>query len=127
AGQKAPFWLDLAEVSAEVAGWLERTLGLHPLVIEDAQQFGERPKLERFDGYIAVVLYGAGSPASLDQLAEGEPDGPGNLTSLDTLGEVHCIVADRYIVTVHRGNCPAIEAATGRGRTREAVSAGPAE
>jgi magnesium transporter len=126
AGQQAPFWLDLTEVSAEVAAWLERKLGLHPLVIEDAQQFGERPKMEKFDGYLAVVLYGAGTGPSLDKLAEGTSPGPVNVTSLDDLGEVHCIVAERYIVTVHRGNCPAIEAATGRARTREAVSAGPA-
>jgi Mg2+ and Co2+ transporter CorA len=37
-------------------------------VVEDAQQFGERPKLDQFPDYIAVVVYGAGTNASLDRL-----------------------------------------------------------
>jgi magnesium transporter len=128
AGQQAPFWLDLPDVSPELAGWLERVLGLHPLVIEDAQQFGERPKIEVFDDYIAVVLYGAGTGASLERLAppEGtatEPDGAG---SPDMVSEVHCIVSSRYIVTVHRSNCPAMEEAARRATTQKALAAGPA-
>ena len=123
-----PFWLDLTDVSADVAGWLERALGLHPLVIEDAQQFGELPKLEVFDDYVAVVLYGPGRGASLDQLTP--PGGPANapvdVSSLDALGEVHCIVSARCIVTVHRGNCPAIEATTGRATIQKALADGPA-
>jgi magnesium transporter len=127
-GQPAPFWLDLGEVTPEVARWLETSLGLHPLVVEDAQQFGERPKAEEFDGYLAVVMYGAGSGVSLDALTGPgrEATAPVDAAGLDLLGEVHCIVSARHIITVHRGNCPAIEAATARARTREAVQAGPA-
>ena len=68
AADQQPFWLDLPGVSEQHADWLERIFGLHPLVVEDAQQFGERPKLEQFDDYIAVVVYGAGTNASLDRL-----------------------------------------------------------
>jgi Mg2+ and Co2+ transporter CorA len=42
AAGREPFWLDLPGVSQQQAGWLEDIFGLHPLVVEDAQQFGER-------------------------------------------------------------------------------------
>jgi magnesium transporter len=123
-----PFWLDLCEVGPDVADWLQHAIGLHPLVIEDAQQFGELPKIDVFDDYIALVLYGPGRGASLDQLTP--PGGPANapvdVSSLDALGEVHCIVSSRCIITVHHGNCPAIEATAGRDVIQEALADGPA-
>jgi magnesium transporter len=126
AGQQAPFWLDLPGVSAEQADWLGRVLHLHPLVIEDAQQFGERPKIEEFDGYIAVVLYGAGTGASLVRppRPDREATGPADGSSPGLISEVHCIVSSRYIVTVHRGDCPAIEDAARRAGTA-GLAAGP--
>ena len=126
--EQPPFWLDVCDVSADVAGWLERALGLHPLVIEDAQQFGELPKLEVFDDYLAVVLYGPGQGASLDQLTpSGDLAGaPVDVSSLDALGEVHCIVSARYVITIHHAACPAIEATTGRDTIQQALTDGPA-
>jgi magnesium transporter len=123
-----PFWLDLRDVGADLAGWLEHRLGLHPLVVEDAQQFGELPKIEVFNDYIAVVLYGPGRGASLDRLMppSGAADQAVDVTSLDSLGEVHCIVSSRCIVTVHRGNSPAIEATAGRTAIQQALNDGPA-
>lgn len=88
--QPLPFWLDIPELSAELSAWLGDALGLHPLVIEDAEQFGELPKLEVFDDYIAVVLYGPGPGASLDQLSgPAEAAAAVDVSSLDALGEVH--------------------------------------
>ncbi len=125
--QRTPFWLDLCDVSRELAGWLGHVLRLHPLVIEDAQQFGERPKIEEFDDYIAVVLYGAGPGTSVDRLSH--PNGgvtvPADASSMDALSEVHCIVSSRCIVTVRRGNCPAVEDSAGRA-TQTALADGPA-
>ena len=131
AGQE-PFWLDLPGVSHQQAGWLEHVFGLHPLVVEDAQQFDERPKLEQFDDYIAVVVYGAGTSASLDRLEQRaraaglsgtEAAAP---SPQDALSEVHCIVSARYIITVHRGDCPGITDAAGRVSTHNSLAAGPA-
>jgi magnesium transporter len=128
--ETAPFWLDLHDLGTDLAGWLERALGVHPLVIEDAQQFGELPKVDVFDDYIAVVMYGPGRGASLEQLTP--PGGaasaaPVDVSSLDALGEVHCIVSAHCVVTVHRGSCPAIEATTGRETiTRALADEGPA-
>ena len=122
--QPPPFWLDLPDLSQDQADWLGRALGIHPLVIEDAQQFGELPKVEVFNDYIAVVLYGPGRDASLAQSA---PPGtaassPVDLSSVDALGELHCIVSTRYIVTVHRGRSAAVEQAA----AEQALAEGPA-
>jgi magnesium transporter len=118
-----PFWLDLPGVSPQQGDGLERILGLHPLVVEDAQQFGELPKLEQFGDYIAVVLYGAGADASLDRITQPAAV---DMTALDILSEVHCIVSARHIITVHRDDCPAIVDAARRVSASGAVAAGPA-
>ncbi|HEY0933790.1 MAG TPA: magnesium transporter CorA family protein [Trebonia sp.] len=127
-GEPPPFWLDVCDVNPDVAGWLERALGLHPLVIEDAQQFGELPKLEVFDDYLAVVLYGPGKGASLDQLTPpgGPVNAPVDVSSLDALGEVHCIVSARCVITIHHAGCPAIEDTAGRAVIQKALADGPA-
>jgi magnesium transporter len=126
-----PFWLDLPGVSQQQAGWLEDIFGLHPLVVEDAQQFGERPKLEQFGDYIAVVVYGAGPDATLERLAQpagaaGRGSAVVDVSSLDALSEVHCIVSTRFIITVNRADSPAISDAAHRVSTSNAVAAGPA-
>jgi magnesium transporter len=132
AADQEPFWLDLPSLSEQQAGWLEQIFRLHPLVVEDAQQFGERPKLEQFDDYIAVVVYGAGTDTSLDRLAQraGIPGSSGteavDVSLPEALSEVHCIVSTRYIITVHRGDYPAITDAARRIGTSNALAAGPA-
>jgi magnesium transporter len=132
AGGQEPFWLDLTGVSPQQADWLQHVLGLHPLVVEDAQQFGEHPKLELFDDYIAVVIYGCGPDARLDRLrpSDGAPGRGGpevvDVSSLDMLSEVHCIVSAQRIITVHRGDCPAMTDAAHRVSTSGALAAGPA-
>jgi magnesium transporter len=132
AADQEPFWLDLPGVSEQQAAWLEQIFGLHPLVVEDAQQSGERPKLEQFDNYIAVVVYGAGTGTSLDRLAQraGIPGSSGteavDVNPPEALSEVHCIVSTRYIVTVHRGDYPAITDAAGRVSTHNSLAVGPA-
>jgi magnesium transporter len=125
-GQPPPFWLDVSDLSPELSAWLGDSLGVHPLVIEDAEQFGELPKIEVFDDYIAVVLYGPGPGASLDRLSGPGETAAVDVSSLNALGEVHCIVSSRCIVTVHRGNCPPIVEAAGLAETQKALAAGPA-
>ncbi len=44
AGQ--PFWLDIEEPTHEVIDQLATLLGLHPLAVEDSNQFGQRAKLQ---------------------------------------------------------------------------------
>lgn len=82
------FWIDLHRPEADELELLREPFGLHPLAVEDAEHFGQRPKLEEYDGYMYLVAYGANA----DQ---------------DGLVEVHCFISERYLVTVHRDDCPA--------------------
>jgi magnesium transporter len=60
----------------------------HPLAIEDSEQFDQRAKLDEYDDFVFVVVYGAA------------PDD-------DRLVEVHCFYSERFLITVHRDDCPA--------------------
>jgi Mg2+ and Co2+ transporter CorA len=56
----ARFWLDLAGLGQRTAdGLLQDTFGFHQLAVEDAEHFGQRPKLEDYDGFTLMVVYGA--------------------------------------------------------------------
>ncbi|HXW79212.1 MAG TPA: magnesium/cobalt transporter CorA [Acidimicrobiales bacterium] len=84
------FWLDLRvtdENSPEYA-LLQDSFHFHPLALEDAQQFGQRAKLDAYDDFALLVVFGPGEP--------------------EHLVEVHCFCAQNYLVTVHRRVCPSI-------------------
>ncbi len=83
------FWLDLDGVDDEAHDVLLSVFHIHHLAVDDAQHFGQRPKLEDYDDFTYMVVHGA----SHDQ------------TSTD---EVHFIFADHFVVTVHRGPCQAM-------------------
>src|SRR6202035_543531 len=55
---------------------------------EDSEHFGQRPKLDDYDDFVFVVVYGA------------VPDE-------DRLVEVHCFYSERFLITVHRDQAPA--------------------
>ena len=82
----ARFWLDLVGMDSETAdGLLRDTFGFHELAIKDAEHFGQRPKLDTYDDFTALVVYGA---------SDGR------------LVEVHCFYTENYLVTVHHRACP---------------------
>jgi magnesium transporter len=82
------FWLDLYQPDAEDFKVLRDVFHFHPLAIEDSEQFGQRAKIDSYDDFAFLVLYGAA------------PDE-------DRLVEVHCFYNERYLVTVHRDEAPA--------------------
>jgi magnesium transporter len=84
------FWLDLIDLDDDGATALRNTFGFHPLAVEDAEHFGQRPKLDAYDNFVYLVVHGA------------RPDGGGTL-------EVHFFFSERYLVTVRRSECPAID------------------
>ncbi|TMK54584.1 MAG: magnesium transporter, partial [Actinobacteria bacterium] len=53
------FWLDLNGVDADASQLLREVLGFHPLAVEDAEHFGQRPKVEEYDGFTYLVVHGA--------------------------------------------------------------------
>ena len=42
------FWLDLDGLDDEAADLLLHGFGFHPLAVEDAEHFGQRPKLDAY-------------------------------------------------------------------------------
>ncbi len=81
-------WLDLFDPDDETLARLSGFLGIHPLATKDAQQFGQRPKIEDYDGFTQIVAYGVQSIT--------EP-----------LVEVHCFYSQHYLVTVRKSDCAA--------------------
>jgi magnesium transporter len=81
-------WFDLYRPDADELGMLATVFGIHQLALEDAEQFGQRPKLEDYDDFTQLVAYGV-------------QDGT------DDLVEVHFFYSTRYLVTVRHGDCAA--------------------
>jgi magnesium transporter len=82
------FWLDLHRPTQEDFAILRDVFEFHPLAIEDSEHFDQRPKIDDYDGFVFLVVYGA-------------------VADEDRLVEVHCFYSERYLVTVHRDDAPA--------------------
>jgi magnesium transporter len=80
------FWLDLTAPTEEDIENLGEVFGFHPLALEDARHFGQRPKLDNYQEYAFLVFYGA------TEQAGGEA----------ALQEVQMFVSGKYLVTLHR-------------------------
>ena len=96
------FWLDLDRPEAGDLEILRELFEFHPLALEDSWKFGQRPKLEEYEGHVFLVVYGA------------SPDA-------DRLVEVHCFYSERYLVTIHRDEAPSLAAVRERYERRGAV------
>jgi magnesium transporter len=81
------FWLDLEDPTDERLHELAEKIGLHPLTIDDARTFDQRPKFDEYEGYVFLVVYGVDQATS-----SGGP----------LLREVHMIISGDFIVTIHR-------------------------
>jgi magnesium transporter len=88
------FWLDLDDPSDQKLGELAEQFHLHPLTVDDARTFNQRPKLEDYGGYVFLVAFGVDADPSADQVP---------------LREVHAIISGDYVVTIHRGAVPVLE------------------
>ena len=85
------FWLDLDDSAQD--GTVAELLGVHfkfhPLAVAAAERFAVRPRFDDYDDFVYMAVRGA------------DPHDTGE-------AEVHCFWTDRYIVTVHRGDCPSV-------------------
>jgi magnesium transporter len=88
------FWLDLMNPSHDDLARLHELFGFHPLALEDAEQFGERPKLDNFGDYIFLVFYGAWRHSAED---------------VEPLREVHMFISGQYLITIHRDPLPPLD------------------
>jgi len=91
------FWLDLDDSAADgtVAELLSVHFKFHPLAVAAAEKFAQRPRFDDYDDFVYMVARGA------DLHDTGE-------------AEVHFFWTDRYVVTVHRADCPSVLAVHNR-------------
>jgi magnesium transporter len=82
------FWLDLEQPLPGDFDILREVFRYHPLAVEDSESFGQRAKIEPYDDFVFIVLFGA------------VPDA-------DRLVEVHVFFSEKYMVTVHKDDAPA--------------------
>jgi magnesium transporter len=83
-------WLDLHDSSEESLALLRDVFSIHPLAVEDALEFGQRPKMEDYENFVSIVFFGANSV--------GQP-----------MIEVHLFFGENFLVTLHREPCVAFE------------------
>jgi magnesium transporter len=86
------FWLDLVGAGAPELEELEQTFGLHPLVMDDMRERGQRPKLDDYEGYVLLVFYGANRAG--DEVA---------------LVEVECVISGDWIITHRDAVCSELD------------------
>ena len=82
-------WIGLCEPDEALLGKVQEEFGLHDLAVEDARSAHQRPKVERYDDSLFVVLRTA-------QLCPP----PRRIE----FGETHVFLGRRYIVTVRHGS-----------------------
>jgi magnesium transporter len=82
-------WLGVFEPEPEELREIQRCFGLHDLAVEDAQSFHLRPKVERYDGDVLLMVL---RTARYDDDRE-EVD----------FGEVTLFVGSRFVISVRQG------------------------
>jgi magnesium transporter len=84
-------WIGLYRPDESELAQLAKGFGLHPLAVEDAITAHQRPKLERYDRTLFVVLRAA---RYLDDVEEVE------------FGELHVFIGEDFVVTVRHAESP---------------------
>jgi magnesium transporter len=103
------FWLDVHGPEAADLEILREEFGFHPLALEDSWRFDQRPKVDDYDGYVFLVVFGA----------SGDDDEDG-------LVELHCFYSDHFLVTLHRDEAPSVATLRERYVKRDAPVDDPA-
>lgn len=80
-------WVDLRSQDLPQLHVLGDKFGFHTLTLEDCANFGQRPKVEEYGGYLFLVIHSLQlNTKDLEQFK---------------LHELHMYVGERYLVTVH--------------------------
>jgi len=104
------FWLDLDMQDPgpddDVAGLLRDTFHFHPVAVDSAMRFGQRARIDDYDDFVHVITFGmAGDRKSVV--------------------EVHCFITASFIVTMHHGDCPALDTVCDRLQTHHVTEQAP--
>src|SRR5450755_958666 len=82
------FWLDLdihdPGPDDDVTGMLTKTFHFHPVAVEAADKFGQRPRIDDYDDFVHVITFG--------MAADGQ-----------NVAEVHCFITEKFIISIHQG------------------------
>jgi magnesium transporter len=101
--------LDLDGVDSDASRLLLDGFGFHPLAVEDAEHFGQRPKIDDYDDFTYLVVHGAQTG-----------------TTSPTV-EVHIFYSTHHVVTVHQGACGPLDAVHSRLERHRATTLSPPE
>jgi magnesium transporter len=85
------FWLDVAKPDDDDFRLLGDAFPLHPLALEDSRKFRQRPKIEEYEDFTFLVVFGSRADAS-------------RRTGLAAV-EVHCFYSPQWLITVHKAEC----------------------
>jgi magnesium transporter len=89
----AYFWLNLdihdPGPDDDVTGLLVNTFHFHPVAVEAVERFGQRPRIDDYDDFVHIITFGMAT------------DGK-------NVAEVHCFITDKFIVSLHQGDCAAL-------------------
>jgi magnesium transporter len=109
-------WIGLYEPDEPLLRKVQEEFTLHDLAIEDALVAHQRPKIERYDNSMFVVLRTA-------QLGEPRPADECNVE----YGETHIFLGKNYVVTVRHGNATSYSTVRARAEsTPKLLKQGPA-
>src|SRR5437763_2122963 len=87
-------WIGLHEPDSEQIQGIAEAYGLHELAVEDAVQAHQRPKLERYDDSLFMVL---------KTLRYVEHESPTTATEIVETGELMAFLGLDFIITVRHG------------------------
>jgi magnesium transporter len=88
-------WLDIDTPTEADFQLLRDVFHLHPLALKDSRKFGQRPKIEEYDDFTLLVVFGA-------------VDDPTRRSGMRPI-EVHCFYSPHWLITVHKGECPVFQ------------------
>jgi magnesium transporter len=94
------FWLDLTRPSSDDLQALGEVLGLHPVALEDTNEFGQRPKLDVYGEHVLFVFY---------TVRRGRNTGEAVVEPV----EIHIYISGSFVVTVRRSACTELDALHG--------------
>lgn len=91
------FWIDLIDPTSEEITWLAEVFQLHPAVVQDLRREDRRPNLMVYPDYLFLSLF---QPTMATKQISGQ--------------EIHCLVGERFFITVRKSAGDAIEEAYNR-------------
>ncbi len=104
------FWLDLdvpgPEPDPALREVLTDTFHFHPLAVDASDHFGQRARIDDYSDFVNVITFGVGEDGS-------------------QVAEVHCFLTEQFIISIHRGACPALADVRARLATHHSADAAP--